>query len=66
MPWNPEDAKRHTGLASTPRLQSMWSQIANQQLEDHGDEARAIREANAAVHRDTQRARARKPLDEQS
>lgn len=49
MPWTPKDAYRHTKAASTPKLQRMWSHIANSVLESSGDEARAIREANAMV-----------------
>lgn len=51
MPWTSRDAYRHTKKASTPNLQRMWSHVANSVLEKTGDEARAIREANAAVSR---------------
>lgn len=50
MPWNPPDAKRHTRKATGP-LASLWSNVANQVLGKTGDDARAIREANAVVKR---------------
>lgn len=49
MPWTQRDAYSHTKKASTPHLQRMWSDVANSALSSHGDEARAIREANAMV-----------------
>lgn len=51
MPWTPRDAYRHTKTASTPLLQRQWAHVANSALERTGDEARAIREANAVVAR---------------
>jgi hypothetical protein len=53
MPWQPEDAPRHTHKADTPELCIMWSEVANKVLADTGDEGRAIRIANAAVARAT-------------
>jgi len=52
MPWTSQDAKRHTHLANSPRLQRMWSDVANNALKTHGNDAWAIREANAVVHRE--------------
>lgn len=49
MPWTAKDAYRHTKSASTPQLQNQWAKVANSVLEKTGDEARAIREANATV-----------------
>lgn len=49
MPWTARDAYRHTKKASTPGSQSKWAKVANSALEQYGDEARAIRVANAAV-----------------
>lgn len=49
MPWAPEDASKHTKKADTPAKQRRWAEIANRTLEEHGDEGRAIRTANAAV-----------------
>lgn len=51
MPWTADDAERHTHKASTPALQELWAKVANERLERTGDEARAIREANAVVAR---------------
>jgi uncharacterized protein YdaT len=52
MPWNPDDAERHTKTADDPKRQRMWAEIANSVLAESGDEGRAIREANAAVAKD--------------
>lgn len=51
MPWTANDAKRHTHLASSPRLQRMWSDVANSALKRTGDDATAIREANGVIRR---------------
>lgn len=51
MPWTPKDAYSHNKKASTPAAQAQWAAVANQVLSDTGDEARAIREANAAISR---------------
>lgn len=52
MPWNPEDAERHTKKADDPKRQRMSAEIANSVLAETDDEGRAIREANAAVAKD--------------
>jgi hypothetical protein len=54
MPWTPDEAGRHTHKATTPELQQLWAKVANEGLESTGDEARAIREANAVVARQTE------------
>lgn len=51
MPWEPEDAPRHTHKAVTGRLRRMWAAVANSVLAETGDEGRAIRAANSAVAR---------------
>ncbi len=51
MPWLPDDAERHTRKADTPHLRRMWAEVANSVLAETGDEAHAIRAANAAVAR---------------
>jgi len=51
MPWQPSDAPAKTHYADTPKLQALWAAVANKTLEASGDEGRAIREANAVVHR---------------
>lgn len=50
MPWTEDDVDRHhKGLSDAEKRQ--WVAVANQQLAQHGDEGRAIREANAVVNR---------------
>ena len=51
MPWQPEDAPRHTHKADTPHLCRLWAEVANSVLAETGDEGRAVRSANAAVAR---------------
>ena len=51
MPWGADDAERHTRKAHNPELRELWAKVANDCLERTGDEARAIREANAVVAR---------------
>jgi len=49
MPWTAEDVERHhKGLSDAEKR--LWLAVANQQLAEHGDERRAIREANAVVN----------------
>jgi len=50
MPWLPSDGpKRHTKKANTPAKRKQWSSTANSVLEKTGDDAKAIKIANAAV-----------------
>lgn len=49
MPWTADDAQRHTKKADTTKRQRQWADVANSVLVSTGDDARAIREANAAV-----------------
>lgn len=50
MPWTMKDAPRHTAKAKTAPAKRQWSSVANKVLaESGGDEAKAIRIANAAV-----------------
>ena len=55
MPWTPDDAERHTHKATTRALKELWAKVANECLSRTGDEARAIREANAVVARELPR-----------
>jgi hypothetical protein len=55
MPWTPNEAERHTHKATTTELRELWAKVANERLESTGDEARAIREANAVVARQGER-----------
>jgi hypothetical protein len=51
MPWRTDDESlRHNKLAHG-RLGEIWRQVANDTLERTGDDARAIREANAVIRR---------------
>lgn len=49
MPWKPGDASKHTKRATSAAKMRQWSTIANSVLEKTGDEAKAIKIANAAV-----------------
>jgi hypothetical protein len=51
MPWKPADASSFTRLADTPKRKRMWCDVANQRLAAGDDDASAIRQANAVVHR---------------
>ena len=53
MPWTPEDAPRHTKLATTAKLRRMWAHTANGELDHHGDEGLAVRAANGVVKRES-------------
>jgi hypothetical protein len=55
MPWNADDAETHTHKAATQGLKQLWAKIANERLKHTGDEARAIREANAVIAREAER-----------
>jgi hypothetical protein len=55
MPWTADEAERHTHKAATQELKDLWAKVANERLESTGDEARAIREANAVVARHAER-----------
>ena len=55
MPWTPDEAERHTHKATTIELKELWAKVANERLANTGDEARAIREANAVVARQAER-----------
>ena len=61
MPWSSSDARAKTHFADTPELQSLWAEVANKVLEATGDEGRAIREANAVVHREWAKGRDERP-----
>ncbi len=51
LPWQAEDAPRHTHKADTLHLCRLWAEVANSVLAETGDEGRAVRSANAAVAR---------------
>lgn len=49
MPWTPDDALRHDKKAKSPKEQRQWADVANNIRKRTGDDARAVRGANAAV-----------------
>lgn len=49
MPWRPADAKRHSKKALSATAQRQWADVANSELQKHGDDARAIRAANSVI-----------------
>lgn len=51
MPWTDAEAQGHTKAATTPALKRLWAKVANASYKKHGDDTRAIKEANAAVAR---------------
>lgn len=51
MPWTPSDAHDKTHKATTEKSQRMWSDVANSALSKTGDDASAIKQANAVVAR---------------
>lgn len=63
MPWTPTDAFRHTKKASSPAAQRQWSDVANSVLQRTGNDARAIRSANAVVARRKKKKIKRSPVD---
>lgn len=51
MPWQPDDAIKHTHLATKRVRSELWAKVANEELRKANDEGRAIRIANAALNR---------------
>lgn len=51
MPWSPSDAKSKTHKADTPKRSRQWADVADSVLAKTGDDATAIKEANAVVAR---------------
>ena len=49
MPWNAKDATRHDKKANSPKLKRQWAYVANSELARTGDDATAIKAANAVV-----------------
>jgi len=51
MPWlDDADSLRHNKLAQG-RLGEIWRKVANETLENTGDQVRALREANVVIDR---------------
>lgn len=52
MPWSTADVGRHNkAAAKDPRKAAVWAHVANATLRRTGNDATAIKEANAAVAR---------------
>ena len=51
MLWSPKDARRHGKKADTSKKKYIWSRIANKIFEKTGNDARAIRVANAVIRK---------------
>jgi hypothetical protein len=49
MPWSNGDAPKHTKKADTPAEQKKWVDTANAVRKKTGNDAKAIRIANAAI-----------------
>lgn len=55
MPWDSSDAQSYTRKANTPKKRRQFSHVANSAMSRGDDEGSAIRQANAAVKRNTGR-----------
>lgn len=51
MPWGPSDATRHTRKANSAKRRRQWADVADSELARTGDDAAAIRAADAVVNR---------------
>jgi len=51
MPWKPSDAAGKTKKADTTKEKDVWSRVANKNLKKTGNEARAIKIANATIRK---------------
>lgn len=51
MPWDKEDAQRHTRKARSEKRKRQWAEVANSVLDRGGSEGSAIRQANAVAAR---------------
>jgi hypothetical protein len=49
MPWQAGDARSHTHKAKSAAQQTQWAKVANAILARTGDDAKAIRIANAGL-----------------
>lgn len=49
MPWTLASAVKHTKKATTPAKKKQWAATANAVLKKTGDDAKAVKIANAAV-----------------
>jgi len=49
MPWKPSDASKKNKKADTPAEKKQWATVANKVLKSTGDDAKAVKAANAAI-----------------
>lgn len=49
MPWDPDDASKHTKKAKSPKAKRQFADVANSALKRGASEGSAIRQANAVV-----------------
>lgn len=62
MPWGPDQAKRFTKKATSPKLRRQWAHVATGQLGRGLSEGAAIASANSVVKRQkAKRTNQRKP-----
>lgn len=62
MPWTEDDVAAHNKhAASDEHLRHKWVTVANSALEEYGDDAKAIRIANASVDDPAKRSGSRRP-----
>lgn len=57
MPWTAKDASKHTKKADTPAEKKQWAKTANSVLKSSNDKGKAVRVANAAVAKGTNKKR---------
>ena len=51
MPWLANDAAGHDKKADTSKKKDVWTRVANKTLKKTGNDARAIRVANAVIRK---------------
>ncbi len=49
MPWKPSDASKKNKKVDTPSEKKQWATVANKVLKSTGDDAKAVKAANAAI-----------------
>ena len=60
MPWTVADVPGKTKKAKTAKQRRQWVDIANSALKRHGDEARAITEANGVIAKEAAKRKGKK------
>lgn len=49
MPWKPSDAPKKNKKVNTPAEKRQWAAVANKVLKSTGNDAKAVRAANAVI-----------------